>query len=493
MKRMILFVSLLVALMTPALGAVESRRSFVLVEKGDNLSKIAKRTGLSLKRILLLNPQIRNANLIFPGDTVFLTPPEEIFVVVKPGDNLTLISRKFDVSISEIVRRNRIKNPDLIFVGQVLAIPLSRSVGEEIDFLAQIAKAQQVQDNQERFLNPLGLEKEEKELEKEEKEKPVAEEKEKPVASVSPEKEDNKLLLNLDFVTDSAAIVNVAVPAVVEKTKTIFVFKEKGEKDDRQVMLISFLAGILFLLLSYRFPQKKEMFSKMSLYVFLAVFILTILSPPNLSHSAPENLRPPMVLNSPEDDFLSQNIDEIMRVKVMVAEEEFLTRKTGFPSIYQFIYPLPSAKFARITSGYGPRRNPVTGKREFHHGVDLAAPLGAPVVSISEGKVLRRGRSKNAGRYVMIVHRGRKEVLISVYAHLKKILVKSGQVVRAGEKIGEIGMTGRTTGPHLHFALMRANNRFLNPTPFVKKGGGEKFVKMFGIPREVVALLTNTP
>ncbi len=485
MKRMILFVSLLVALMTPALGAVESRRSFVLVEKGDNLSKIAKRTGLSLKRILLLNPQIRNANLIFPGDTIFLTPPEEIFVVVKPGDNLTLISRKFDVSISEIVRRNRIKNPDLIFVGQVLAIPLSRSVGEEIDFLAQIAQGQQVQDNQERFLNPLGLEKEEKELEKEEKEKPVA--------SVSPEKEDNKLLLNLDFVPDSAAIVNVAVPAVVEKTKTIFVFKEKQEKDNRQVMLISFLAGILFLLLSYRFPQKKEMFSKMSLYVFLAVFILTILSPPNLSHSAPENLRPSMVLNSPEDDFLSQNIDEIMRVKVMVAEEEFLTRKTGFPSIYQFIYPLPSAKFARITSGYGPRRNPVTGKREFHHGVDLPAALGAPVVSISEGKVLRTGRTRNAGRYVMIVHRGRKQVIISVYAHLKKILVKSGQVVRAGEKIGEIGMTGRTTGPHLHFALMRANNRFLNPTPFVKKGGGEKFVKMFGIPREVVALLTNTP
>lgn len=489
MKRMILFVSLLVALMTPALGAVESRRSFVLVEKGDNLSKIAKRRGFTLKKILFLNPQIKNPDLIFPGDTVFLTPPEEIFVVVKPGDNLTLISRKFDVSISEIVRRNRIKNPDLIFVGQVLAIPLSRSVGEEIDFLAQIAQGQQVQDNQERFLNPLGLE-------KEEKEKPVTEEKEKPVASVSPEKEDNKLLLNLDFVPDSAAIINVAVPAVVEKTKTIFVFKEKQEKDDQQVMLISFLAGILFLLLSYRFPQKKEMFSKMSLYVFLAVFVLTILSPPNLSHFAPENPRPSMVLNSPEDDFLSQNIDEIMRVKVMVAEEEFLTRKTGFPSIYQFIYPLPSAKFARISSGYGPRINPVTGEREFHHGVDLAASLGAPVVSISEGRVLRTGRSKNAGRYVMILHRGRKEVIISVYAHLEKILVKDGQAVTGGEKIATVGMTGRTTGPHLHFALallMGANNQFLNPTPFVKKGGGEKFVKRFGLPREVVALLTNAP
>ncbi len=106
----------------------------------------------------------------------------------------------------------------------------------------------------------------------------------------------------------------------------------------------------------------------------------------------------------------------------------------------------------RITSPYGWRRDPFTARPEFHTGVDLAAAWGTPVVAVWAGRVVRTGYSRLSGRFVEIEH---PQGLRAYYGHLSKILVMPGQGVRPGQRIGLVGSTGRSTGPHVHFALKK--------------------------------------
>jgi murein DD-endopeptidase MepM/ murein hydrolase activator NlpD len=107
-----------------------------------------------------------------------------------------------------------------------------------------------------------------------------------------------------------------------------------------------------------------------------------------------------------------------------------------------------------ITSRYGFRRS------GFHHGLDIAAPVGTPVIAADSGMVAFAGRLPYYGLVVRIDHGGGK--VVTVYGHLSKILVKQGQVVDRGTVIGEVGSTGRSTGPHLHFEV-RLNGETTDP------------------------------
>jgi len=115
------------------------------------------------------------------------------------------------------------------------------------------------------------------------------------------------------------------------------------------------------------------------------------------------------------------------------------------PSIWPVAHPE-----RRITSAFGPRTHPLTGRAHHHDGVDIAAPKGAPVVATADGVVLFTGRVGNYGRLVRIAH-GR--AVETWYAHLKDIGVKRGRRIRRGECIGRVGESGRTTGPHLHYEV----------------------------------------
>ncbi|MFA6220543.1 MAG: M23 family metallopeptidase [Erythrobacter sp.] len=103
---------------------------------------------------------------------------------------------------------------------------------------------------------------------------------------------------------------------------------------------------------------------------------------------------------------------------------------------------------ARVTSGYGMRYHPILGETRFHAGVDLAAPAGTPVVATSGGRVALAGWSGNYGILVALNHAGSLETR---YAHLSAVAVRPGQAVQAGQVIGYVGTTGRSTGPHLHY------------------------------------------
>lgn len=103
---------------------------------------------------------------------------------------------------------------------------------------------------------------------------------------------------------------------------------------------------------------------------------------------------------------------------------------------------------ARLTSGYGSRFHPVLGGTRFHAGIDLAAPTGTPVKATGSGQVARAGWAGGYGILVSINHGGAVETR---YAHLSAIAVRPGDIVKAGQVIGYVGSTGRSTGPHLHY------------------------------------------
>jgi murein DD-endopeptidase MepM/ murein hydrolase activator NlpD len=104
--------------------------------------------------------------------------------------------------------------------------------------------------------------------------------------------------------------------------------------------------------------------------------------------------------------------------------------------------------------GFGYRKSPFTGKKEFHQGLDISARKGTPVISPADGYVSKVSKSNSFGNYIEINHGyGYK----TRYGHLSKALVKKGQAVKRGEQIALIGSTGRSTGPHLHYEVHRNN------------------------------------
>lgn len=117
----------------------------------------------------------------------------------------------------------------------------------------------------------------------------------------------------------------------------------------------------------------------------------------------------------------------------------------------------------RISSYYGYRIHPITGRRQFHDGLDIAAPQGNSVYAYTDGRVVEAGWNGGYGNCILIDHG---DGLKTRYAHLSRIYVRVGQRVRTEERIGAIGSTGNSTGPHLHFEVIK-NGRTTNPLNYL--------------------------
>ncbi|MBV1917779.1 MAG: M23 family metallopeptidase [Sphingomonadaceae bacterium] len=118
-----------------------------------------------------------------------------------------------------------------------------------------------------------------------------------------------------------------------------------------------------------------------------------------------------------------------------------------------------------ISSGFGYRSDPFNGGAAFHAGLDFKGPTGTPIYAAAKGKVVFAGRKQGYGKCVEVDHGNG---LMTRYAHMSRFRTARGEKVKAGEVIGAIGSTGRSTGPHLHFEV-RINNRAVNPRPFLEK------------------------
>lgn len=125
------------------------------------------------------------------------------------------------------------------------------------------------------------------------------------------------------------------------------------------------------------------------------------------------------------------------------------------------IYPA----YGRISDPYGWRTHPITGNRTFHNGLDIGNGKGTPIYAAADGKVSTTGKQKYFGNYIAINHKFGYQ---TNYAHLNKIFVHNGEEVKRGQIIAEMGNSGRSTGSHLHFEVLRYN-KYRNPYKYLNK------------------------
>ena len=128
------------------------------------------------------------------------------------------------------------------------------------------------------------------------------------------------------------------------------------------------------------------------------------------------------------------------------------------------VWSIPLKIKWRLTSKCGWRGDPFTGVKQYHPGIDMACPSGSPIYAALGGKVLQAGFSRIYGNYVIIDHGNGYQTL---YGHMSKTITATGARVQQGDKIGLVGSTGYSTGPHLHWTVYK-NGKVVDPLTLVK-------------------------
>ncbi|WP_069998796.1 murein hydrolase activator EnvC family protein [Cellulosilyticum sp. I15G10I2] len=166
-----------------------------------------------------------------------------------------------------------------------------------------------------------------------------------------------------------------------------------------------------------------------------------------------------------KEEKLQAQIKEMQEISKKLEQE--IKRLTELSTIKYaggaFAWPVPG--HYRISSEYNPRTNPISGKYEFHSGIDIPAPYGVSVVAAADGVVIASGWINGYGNTIMINHGSG---LVTLYGHNSSLAVSVGQTVKKGQKVAGIGSTGYSTGNHLHFEV-RKNGAHTNPWNYIKK------------------------
>lgn len=165
-------------------------------------------------------------------------------------------------------------------------------------------------------------------------------------------------------------------------------------------------------------------------------------------------------------EFYQDRIDQLLRqvafqeasfVEVRALIEENRERLDRIPTIN------PVQGRYSFSSGFGPRRDPFTGRRALHSGLDLCAAAGTPFCATADGVVSFSGPNGEMGNMVQLDH---ENGLVTIYGHARSLRVRKGQRVRRGEALGEVGSSGRTTGVHLHYEVRKGGSP-INPWPYI--------------------------
>jgi murein DD-endopeptidase MepM/ murein hydrolase activator NlpD len=125
----------------------------------------------------------------------------------------------------------------------------------------------------------------------------------------------------------------------------------------------------------------------------------------------------------------------------------------------------PTVKSTPVTSGFGWRIHPITGERRFHTGIDFGAAMGTPIYAVDAGLVELAREKGGYGNTLIVNHNAGKSTL---YGHASKLYVREGQQVVRGQMIAEVGSTGMSTAPHLHFEI-RVKDKPINPRPYLQQ------------------------
>jgi murein DD-endopeptidase MepM/ murein hydrolase activator NlpD len=191
------------------------------------------------------------------------------------------------------------------------------------------------------------------------------------------------------------------------------------------------------------------MLSKFSFYFIIFILGLVIIAYTNLIVEKHAN-------TSHEIEFIKKITLE-KKTSIVIEKIEVLAEKEII-----FMDNIP-VKNGNISSKYGIRKDPFNGRKRMHYGIDIAAQSGTSIYPLGKGKVIFSGRKAGYGNLVEVLHG---TAIVSRYAHIKKSLVKKGQMVGKKDIIAKVGSTGRSTGPHLHLEIT-INGETLDPEIFL--------------------------
>lgn len=166
-------------------------------------------------------------------------------------------------------------------------------------------------------------------------------------------------------------------------------------------------------------------------------------------------------------DYLLEEID-ILKSRAAVLDESYEILDQAYADRAMRLATTPSISPARgiMGSGFAWRRDPFTGEREFHSGLDIVSNAGSPVRATADGVVMKAGRLSSYGKAVFLSHGNG---LATRYAHLSEVAVKPGQKVKRGTLLGRVGATGRAKGYHLHYEVLLQDKK-VNPMDYILDG-----------------------
>jgi murein DD-endopeptidase MepM/ murein hydrolase activator NlpD len=183
--------------------------------------------------------------------------------------------------------------------------------------------------------------------------------------------------------------------------------------------------------------------------------------------SLPDDLDPDISLKQDHDRLMRQMHDHMEQVEqaTTVQENSFSTLLKSLESKRNLLAATPSLRptVGWISSSFGYRVSPFTGRREFHKGLDIATRKGTPIIAPADGVVTFAGKKWLMGNLLTLDHG---YGMLTRYGHIYKILKKKGDRVKRGEVIALVGNTGRSTGPHLHYEV-RLNGVPVNPIKYI--------------------------
>jgi len=243
---------------------------------------------------------------------------------------------------------------------------------------------------------------------------------------------------------------------------TLVMLQKKNEEQKKQLTYLSTRVHQISQKMDdlKNFDQKLRIMANLEEGEAEAHFVGVGGSEPALEQSDPSEAQPLGAVVRSMHRSLDTLYEEIALEKnVKVELYQFLEKQKNILASTPSIWPTKGW----LSSRFGYRISPFTDEREFHKGIDISTRLNTPVIAPADGIVTRVGRNGGFGRMVIIEHG---YGLVTKYAHLEKIMVKKGQTVKRGDKIGLVGNTGRSTGPHLHYEV-HLNNVAVNPLRYI--------------------------
>ncbi|HEY9771989.1 MAG TPA: peptidoglycan DD-metalloendopeptidase family protein [Coleofasciculaceae cyanobacterium] len=332
-------------------------------------------------------------------DSSLIKPQQRIHKVVQ-GETINKIVKKYRVTKNDLVKLNKIKNSNIIFVDQQLKIPIKTAANTQPETI--LAAANFLQDTTQEVQSPLSSANFSVKLAKE--------------ASTGESSKTNKAELN--SVTKYDPYI-AKLRAEIDLLRAQHRNRSGQEQNHRSSLAKSPLApnSEVTHQLEGNLNQPSQSIVKAN----------SALSKPNLSASL----------------LKEENIS--LKLPPLPASEEYLP-----PAFDGYMWPAQGV----LTSGYGLRWG------RFHRGIDIAAPIGTPVLAAASGEVIGAGWHDGYGNLIQIEHL---DGSFTLYAHNDRILVSHGQKVNQGEQIAEMGSTGNSTGPHLHFEIHVKNSEIVDP------------------------------